>query len=455
MNYFILGALIFLGSLQTQADIAVDADAGSSGGGTPVTAAQAQAADVGVTKAISEITTVQSAAKLTVTQCANPALAIDAARCTRAAEKVATTTTLLTQLKSCQSGGGYAKICLTDVSPHIQTALGVVGTMLSVIQNSQTSTTDSCKSYSSGMDKLKNLLTLYNGACAAAQLNCSNSCDTSAASLKAAAAKYNMDPEDSGFKAAMASETPQSAACQSYKWNMAAAGMGLMGMITQKGKMASCEAATTVVDCTKNPYDASCAKTVDCGKSENYQNTTCICQRTPTAAGCAGYAGNTNNTPSYNGTTGDGSSSKTSAGSVGTSSSSIPVTGMSSGSGSSGSLGASGGSGSAGGGLGAGGGSGTATAAAKGTGVDAKKEKGLNTNILGGFDGGGGGGGGGSRSTASANDSAYKAYLPGGSRDPSSAKTTYANGQITGGGAKSNWEKISERYTEVKSGLNP
>jgi hypothetical protein len=87
--------------------------------------------------------------------------------------------------------------------------------------------------------------------------------------------------------------------------------------------------------------------------------------------------------------------------------------------------------------------------------ADASKSK-LNTNILSGYDGGGGGGGSrGGGGSSSNKDSQYNAYLPGGAKDPSRgiASKTFANGEITGSGSKSNWEKVHERYTDNKPTL--
>ncbi|MEZ0392474.1 MAG: hypothetical protein ACAH59_09675, partial [Pseudobdellovibrionaceae bacterium] len=112
------------------------------------------------------------------------------------------------------------------------------------------------------------------------------------------------------------------------------------------------------------------------------------------------------------------------------------------------------GSGSAGSGGGGGGlGSGNSAAGKNGA-ADGKETKALNPNILSGFDGGGGGGGsrggGGGRP-----DSPYGAYMPGGSKDPSRniASKTFGNGQVTGAGSKSNWEKVRERYVDNKPTL--
>ncbi|MFZ4402961.1 MAG: hypothetical protein ACOYOK_02565 [Pseudobdellovibrionaceae bacterium] len=79
--------------------------------------------------------------------------------------------------------------------------------------------------------------------------------------------------------------------------------------------------------------------------------------------------------------------------------------------------------------------------------------KGLNANILSGAGGGGGGGWGGGGS-GDYKDSQYRAYLPGGEKDPArSVASDNAPTQVSGQGGKSNWEKVSDRYRENKTSL--
>ncbi|MFN7453752.1 MAG: hypothetical protein ACK5RO_03740, partial [Pseudobdellovibrionaceae bacterium] len=84
------------------------------------------------------------------------------------------------------------------------------------------------------------------------------------------------------------------------------------------------------------------------------------------------------------------------------------------------------------------------------------------TAIMGGLDGGGGGGGGGGAGGGgfggSGNDpssSAYKAFMPGGAKDPSRSVAAQGAGsnEVTLGGGKSNFQKVRERYSENYSGL--
>jgi hypothetical protein len=350
---------------------------------------------------------------------------------------------LETSVKSCTSAGQMARICLTDVSPHIQTAIGLIGTLIGTVKKSQSmSSTQVCEKQKEGMATAQKYLALYNAACALAQARCATSCEGLKKKFDTAAGKY------AELKSAALKADPMVVMCQGYKLNMAAAGVSLLNMLTETGKMASCDNVTTVVDCAKDPYNTQCAKTLDCSKTENFQQTQCICQRTPTAAGCGGYAGTTNGMPSASTPSSSGKSADPTIGSgVGTTDSN-PIAGIN---------GSGGGGASSLGGVGAGGGASglSGGAAGKGGGADAsKKEKALNANILGGFDGGGGGGG--SRSAASVGNSAYKDYLPGGAHDPNGAAVkVYGNGQVTSGGSKSIWEKVSERYWEAKPTLNP
>ncbi len=53
----------------------------------------------------------------------------------------------------------------------------------------------------------------------------------------------------------------------------------------------------------------------------------------------------------------------------------------------------------------------------------------------------------------SAKDSIYRQYLPGGAKDPSGTSGSTAANEITGSGAKNNWEKSHERYKDLQPSL--
>ncbi|MGZ5278386.1 MAG: hypothetical protein ACXWC9_00480 [Pseudobdellovibrionaceae bacterium] len=387
-------------------------------------------------------------------------------------------TTSQGSIESCHAASQSAKsACLANLSPKIQGAAAIIAGLLGTIGMSKSSS-ETCSKYNNAMKIAETALLAYNTMCTAMQASCETACGETkttlagdepffSSQLSQYTAQANNPATAAGYKAVAEKqialigtdqESLRAAAlnignklntCRGYKWNLAAAGMGLTNVLKQSAAAKECEKATTVADCTKDPYNPACAKTMDCAKAENYQQTHCICQRTPTAAGCGGYAGSNNNMPSVSSRS-TGQSADTPNMPLGGPTDSVPI-----GAAASGGTGASSLGGGSGGGAGAGGGGfGVGNGTGKVGGADsAKKDKGLNANILGGFDGGGGGGGG-SRSSASVPNSAYKDYLPGGKKDPSGATVqVYGDGQVTGSGSKSNWEKVSERYSEAKSSL--
>lgn len=98
------------------------------------------------------------------------------------------------------------------------------------------------------------------------------------------------------------------------------------------------------------------------------------------------------------------------------------------------------------------GGGGDSGSGAGGSAGDGKSK--LNTNILGGGAGGGGGGWG-SGSFGSGGDK-YRAYLPGGDKDPNrgvAGQDAAWNKEVTGHGGKSNWDKIKDRYRDNRNSL--
>lgn len=382
---------------------------------------------------------------------------------------------------SCNGAGKLAKICLPN-NPGLATAAGAVGLLLNGVSMMK-SVSDACKKMNEGLDIAKDALTIYNTACSAASWNCNSSCSN--IPKLAASAKSGCDADAALFKqgaaAARAMEPIAEAAAQiydknaatalsvgakavkagaamssqiklcsaDYKLNMYAAAAGLMGMLTSSKDMSQCQKAVQV-NCVANPTDKSCPQTVDCTNSANAQNTQCICKANPTAPGCGGSGVAGGNVPGGTKATSatDGKNNMnygSYSGGLGENDSAISPTG---GSGSGGSL-------SGGGAAGGGGGGGVGGAGAKEA-KAADKKAGLNANILGGYEGGGGGGGGGSRgSGSSSGDSALKAYLPGGAKDPSRnlASQTFGNGEVTASGSKSNWEKVNERYRDAKTSL--
>lgn len=116
------------------------------------------------------------------------------------------------------------------------------------------------------------------------------------------------------------------------------------------------------------------------------------------------------------------------------------------------SAGMAGGGGGSSAGLGGGGGGGSGSGPG-GEAGDGKSK--LNTNILGGA-GGGGGGGWGAGGYNSGSGDKYRAYLPGGDKDPNrgvAGQEAAWNKEVTGHGGKSNWDKIKDRYRDNRNTL--
>jgi hypothetical protein len=374
-------------------------------------------------------------------------------------------------IQSCNEAAKTAHTyCLAQINPKIQTAAGLIGVLLSGA-GALKSTSESCQKYNQALKIAEAALTAYNGMCSAGQMSCETACDetkTQLATTKGIVEKkrdaaqaagpsgtavYNAAVADLGqISTAEGALVTELSVCKGYKMNLAAAGVGLMNVIKQSTVASTCQGTTTVADCTKDPTNPACVNTtnVDCSKPENQSQTQCICQRAPGTAGCPGATGqNAFAAPSSNSNSLSGNSAEKlpTPNFNGTDSSLPSPTGGAS----------AGGAGLAGGGSGGGGGGGLGSGGqnAKAGTADGKKEKGMNTNILSGYDGGGGGGGGSRGGGYNASNSAYNAYLPGGAKDPTRglASQTFGNGQVTGAGSKSNWEKISERYKDSKPTL--
>ena len=249
--------------------------------------------------------------------------------------------------------------------------------------------------------------------------------------------------------------------CKKYKWNMVAAGAGLTATLAQAFRGHNCEKKTTA-SCESNPNDIKCLNALtDCTKPENQSKQICICKLRPATLGCGIYnsagGGEVYQTQKTNkqGKSEGGFDKVGAGGNVagGTSirdSKSGDDAGGSAGAGSSGSSGGSAGFSPVGSSAGSGSGKNATDVAKK-----------LNTNILSEGDGGGGGGGsrggGGGYADVYANSGKYKPYMPKipGEHDASERNPSAENQmQVTGGGGKSNWEKIRERYIEQQSKLN-
>lgn len=363
-------------------------------------------------------------------------------------------------LESCEAAATRATYaCLAQLSEHVQTggaALGGILTVVSAMKNN--STAESCKKYNSAMKIAEMAVAGYNTACAATMMMCQSSCKKAEEAINSGItqvkAKATTDVSaDHDMKVLGPMKAPvakQIGVCKQFKLNLAVGIASLTKIIAEAMNQKTCETATTVLDCSKTPDDPKCRTTIDCSVEANQNDSQCICQRMPGSPGCPGASGaaggfaNTGTDGTTDGVNRNYGDAKIGGGTDYTNA----AIGGGDGSGGGGSAMGAGSGGGGGGGLG-GGASGKAGAADSKAGT----AKGLNTNILSGYDGGGGGGG--SRGGSGRMDSAYKAYLPGGAKDPGRgvASKTFGNGEVTSSGSKSNWEKVSERYKENKPTL--
>lgn len=357
-------------------------------------------------------------------------------------------TKLQTLAASCTSKGSLARgVCLTSLNPKIATAASGITALLAAM-DATAGQKDSCEKFGSAMDIAKAAVTAYTGACGAARMYCTSTCGqltkyitqyvqpdlAKAATSTTESIAAGVDQKTIATYLAMPSELPkQLEQCDKYKLKIASATVGLINIVQSAKGGKNCEDQLAA-----GAGDGS----LDCSKPENAQVIDCMCRTNPTLAGCAGGGAGSNDP--YQNLAGDYSESSSSSDSNVDLSATPAVDTTSAFASESASGGAAGFNGGGGGQGGiAGNGSGKAADGGKGTG------KGLNKNILSGYEGGSGGGAGGS---AGYSDDGYanqfKAFMPGGDKDPSRnpANAVFAGGQVTGAGSKSNWEKVSERY---------
>lgn len=373
--------------------------------------------------------------------------------------------------ESCISAFNQAKtVCVADSSPTVQSAMGILS-KVAAAGSAGISIFDACSKFKSALNTANEALTAYNTACAAMQYRCKSTCTKNATTasdqakqLRSQAATAPAAAAALELKASIQDEiaqgdTTSAGTCQTeFSKNMKDAAMGIGAVIASSALSKSCEDKTTdtAATCKATAADGTvnslCINGVDCSLSTNASNPTCICNSSPNASGCPGATdyGSSYGAPNY-GTSGDNSTSQTTvlppvtaAGKSGLdattrNAAAIPPAASANG------------GGSGGGGAVAGDGMSAAADSKKSATVDKKNS--LNPNILSGYDGGGGGGG--SRGGSVSGSSAYGAYMPGATKDPSRALASQARagGQVTSAGSKSNWEKINERYMENKSTL--
>nr|BFD68856.1 hypothetical protein HAGR004_38780 [Bdellovibrio sp. HAGR004] len=385
--------------------------------------------------------------------------------------------------------GKAAMACLENYSEDLQTGIASINMLLSTIGSAAVN--DTCSTFSKAMDVAKGAMTAYTSACGVMKAGCGWSCvqtrgglEGLTKGLKASEAGTSCKPvvppnhpQYAQFQAAcstfiseygaglktLAANIPKdlnakdkkavagkAAICTGkYAMLLASAGTGILSLANSLKQGKDCKDNT---DGTGTPV-AAAAKD-KCEDPANAQLPECICKANPRTPGCAN---------SYQKANESGDSRLTASGADVNPAALGGKDGLGGlglgGDGSTlGENGAGGGSDSGGIGAPMGGGGGLSGFGGSGGGGGGGKEeaakKGLNTDILSGSGGGGGGGGfGGYRGAAS--DSKYRAYLPGGAKDPAQglAGQQAWTKEVTGQGGKSNWEKVRERYRDNKNTL--
>jgi hypothetical protein len=317
---------------------------------------------------------------------------------------------------------------------------------------------DACSKMNKAMNIVQTGLTAYSAACGTTKVMCDSACGkasqilveirTAAKAIKplptpasgvTCAANFTGDffkkvegilsqETETGDEKAVATKKKT---CSGYAASLASAGVGIVQAITSAKQAHACDQKVQAADIDTGK--------LDCSKAENAAMPQCICEKNPRATGCSGEV--TGNVSSFTG----GAKGNNGA----TPSSSMSLTGSG---GKTGPDGLQKGDTGGGGGVGAPVG-GTAGNLDGGHGVgDAKKDqavvKKLNTNLYGGEGGGGGGGAFGRGGNGTPEKSLAK--------DPNFLKQreiASTRAQVTAPQGKSNWEKVSERYTTQKSSL--
>ena len=386
-------------------------------------------------------------------------------------------------------------LCREKTSPHLQKSLNDMNTIMGMIGG--VAVKDACSNMAKLMRVGQAGLTAYTAACSAARAACEGACSTVNTNLKRiekALAKTPPAQLAVCNPALLPDGNPEPTAstiCGNYKTSVTTflgslstvvkldSDLTIRKSIALKNKACTYEYANMLLsagvgiasvmnslkqskDCDEQTNGTGVVATEEekakCADPKNAALPECICMANPRTPGCSnGYTKPGENSSASliagNKATGGGSTignkgpGPSTLGGGGDEDKNLAFTGNSDSDG----AGAFG-SGSGGGGLGGGGLAGTG----KGAGEGAEEKKGLNANILGAAGGGGGGGGGswsGVRGSGAA--SAYRAYLPGGAKDPArglAGQQSWTR-EVTGQGGKSNWEKVRDRYRDNKNSL--
>jgi hypothetical protein len=389
-----------------------------------------------------------------------------------------------------------SKLCREKTSPQLQGSLNQINTLMGMAGGMVVK--DACSNFAKAMKMAQAGLTLYTAACSAARAACEGACTTVKSNLdrilKVTTEDYRCfhpaipptpvpgSPPDvveayDKYKAAVAACTALETAVNTkfpkfilsvaqrdaakedrkstalkytactyeYGQMIMSAGMGILSVANSIKQGQECDKQTDGTG--EKPED----KKEKCDDPANASLPECICRANPRTPGCS----NAYQKP------GESSAAQLSASNLSDRGPSAERGGpnligglppgemaeaKAGGEGAAGGVGApSGGGGSGLGGSGGGFG--------KGAGKEEAAKKGLDANILGSGGGGGGGGWGSAGSGGSADR--YRAYLPGGAKDPNkglAGQQSWRN-EVTGQGGKSNWEKVKDRYRDNKNTL--
>lgn len=375
-------------------------------------------------------------------------------------------------------------VCVEKTSPHLQEGLNTVNALLAGVGSMAVK--DKCSMMAKAMNIAQGVLTAYTATCSAARATCEASCSFVKKKLETVMSlnkkfgcippvtnmaegctafdnAVNVDGQkisDNASKDLSESDVKSTAvkdkACTySYAGMLASAGAGIFSIIKTLGEANNCDEKTKGDTSEQKTAQLAVSGEV-CDDAKNANLPECICKKNPRTPGCTNalqkVGENSANRLAAGGLGAGGSSSKSNGGSGFDGSPGTPPIEHReiNDAGGGGLPGAPTGGGSAGLGSGGSGGGGSAggTGDAEGSGLDLDK-------YGSGYGGGGGGGGKYGAGLAGSNSGKYRAYLPGGAKDPRRglAGQQAWTKEVTGQGGKSNWEKVKERYHDNKSTL--
>lgn len=196
---------------------------------------------------------------------------------------------------------GSLKLC-QDATKQLYTTCSpgknryIIGAMagLSTLGNLTNSTKDTCKKTLNAMDIVSSAMTAYSTACSALLarqiMTCRNAESQLRALEKAAIATPSAEMCSTEIKSGNTWIADMKKFNQQYQLYVASAGAGIAKLLTQRKTAASCETQTAAVDCTQNPTDASCVAAQEdpyqCQRPELAQTPICQCRVNPELTIC-------------------------------------------------------------------------------------------------------------------------------------------------------------------------